>query len=65
MSTTIAIVETNDVKRIAASLKFKLTDKEINEVIEKYNERCEEDIWYAVIENILYEDFAEKQEKKK
>lgn len=53
---------TEDVKNIATYLKFVLTEQEVQEVTQKANEQ-DYDVWYAVIEDILYSEYSSRQAK--
>ena len=48
------MIQKEDVLNIAKSLKITLTESQVDLVIKECNDRGESDIWYAIIEDSIY-----------
>ena len=53
-------IDKEDVTKVAESIHIELTEKEIDEVVERYPEGCANDPfceWFLIVEQLVYEVF--------
>lgn len=49
------MIQKEDIKRVAEKIKMQLTDNEIDEVMNEYNQYGDSDEpWYILVEDIIY-----------